>query len=111
VLGVALPAAVAACVDADRVAWSLAAHVQQAWRAEPSRSAGVWRSAKFPLRTRERWQDRVRYCVAFATTPTPGDWSLLLLPRCLFPLYYPLRAIRLVAKYGAVGRGLTGGSV
>ncbi len=103
-LGTPLPPEVAALVDADAIAARLAAQVQEGWWARPETWPGIWESMCFHLRARERWQDRLRYCVGVSTTTTPGDWTVLTLPRCLFPLYYPLRAIRLAVKYGGMAR-------
>jgi hypothetical protein len=47
-------------------------------------------------RGRERWRDRLR----LALTPNESDWIVLPLPAALAPLYYLLRPLRVVAKYG-----------
>jgi hypothetical protein len=52
------------------------------------------------VKMRERLHDKVRYGVRSVTTHTVRDWMALPLPRALFPLYYVLRPIRLVGKYG-----------
>ena len=43
--------------------------------------------------------DQVR-CIAASLRPTPGDWAWARLPRGLWWLYWPLRPVRLAAKYG-----------
>jgi hypothetical protein len=61
---------------------------------------GVFEAFPFHLRMTERWQDRVRHCIRSATTTTVSDWALLSLPKCLFPLYYVVRPVRLTGKHG-----------
>jgi hypothetical protein len=110
VLGAPLPPEVAARVDEDVVVRALSMRVQDDWCARPETWPGTWESMRFDLRARERWRDRLRYCVSVATTTTPGDWTTLTLPSALFAVYYPLRAIRLAAKYGGMaGRRLVTG--
>jgi hypothetical protein len=104
VLGAPLPWDAAASIDDDAVVGMLSAQVQEDWFGRPETWPGTWESMRFHLRARERWRDRVRYCVGVSTTTTPGDWTALTLPRGLFPLYYPLRAIRLAVKYGDMAR-------
>ncbi|MFY9554944.1 MAG: hypothetical protein WAV47_09565, partial [Blastocatellia bacterium] len=65
-----------------------------------TRSPGMFESAIFHLKMRERLADRIRYCRRLALTTTVRDWSLLPLPRYLFFLYFALRPIRLAGKYG-----------
>lgn len=104
VLGAPLPSDAEATVQEDAAVAMLSAQVQEAWWTASETSPGVWESIRFHLRARERWRDRMRYCLSLATTPTPGDWTVLGLPRPLFALYYPLRAIRLAVKYGELAR-------
>jgi hypothetical protein len=100
VLGAPLPARVEAWLHEEPAVERLEAQVVDAWRRRPETWPGVIEGVGFHLRARERWGDRLRYGIGLATSTTPGDWDLLTLPSGLFPLYYPLRAIRLVAKYG-----------
>ena len=60
----------------------------------------VFEALPFHLRMTERWQDRVRHCIRLATTTTAGDWAFLSLPKCLFPLNYVVRPVRLTGKHG-----------
>ena len=66
---------------------------------EPSRPPRSFEAISFRLRARERLGDRLRYCLRRTLTPTLEDWAALPLPDFLFPLYRPLRPIRLAAKY------------
>jgi hypothetical protein len=110
VLEAPLPDDVAAAIGADPSVARLAAEVQEAWWGRPETWPGVWETTRFHLRTREDWGSRLRYGVGLIATASPGDWGALALPRGLFPLYYPLRAVRLAVKYGGmVGRRLVAG--
>jgi Uncharacterised nucleotidyltransferase len=57
--------------------------------------------SRFHVEIRERLRDKVRYCARVAFTPNEGDWNGLQLPPALWPLYYAVRPIRLVGKYGS----------
>lgn len=61
---------------------------------------GPLRSLLFHFRTRESWSSALRYCFHRAFTPNVVDQGWLRLPRPLAPLYYVLRPIRLLSKYG-----------
>ena len=97
-LGVPLPPAVLGAVNAEVAVASLANQAYQ-WLFRDERPGDV-ETSLFHLKARERMQDRVCYCFRLAVTTTPGDWALVRLPAPLFPLYYFLRPIRLVAAYG-----------
>jgi hypothetical protein len=103
-LGAALPAPAAGWLHGDRAVASLSARVLAGWSGAAPTWPGLLESAWFHLRARERRRDRVRYCAGLALATTPGDWSVLDLPRSLFPLYYPVRMVRLAAKYGGLAR-------
>jgi Uncharacterised nucleotidyltransferase len=44
-------------------------------------------------------RDRVWYWIDLILTPTPLEWEIVTLPRSLSPLYYIVRAFRLVIKH------------
>jgi hypothetical protein len=101
-LGTTLPEEIAQSVQADPAVRTLARRVQERLF-RPSGSPRRFSEVMFRpihVQMRERLRDKVRYCVRSATTHTVGDWMALPLPRPLFPLYYVLRPIRLVGKYG-----------
>lgn len=54
----------------------------------------------FHFRMIERLQDKLRYCIHRATTPTLSDWELVQMPIVLFPCYPLLRPMRLGGKFG-----------
>jgi Uncharacterised nucleotidyltransferase len=102
VLGAPLPEAILPRVQADRVVKSLATQVRKQLFLDPSPLVGVLKRTIFYLRAMEGFTERGRYCLAQVMTSTPGDWALLPLPGPLFPVYYVLRPIRLIAKYGRI---------
>ena len=50
------------------------------------------------LRLRERHQDKIRFLVRLATTPSTGEWSAVRLPPPLFSLYPAVRLLRLAGR-------------
>ena len=55
---------------------------------------------KFYLMSLERWQDRLHYMFGLIFIPEPNDWLKSSLPENLYFLYYLIRPIRLLIKYG-----------
>lgn len=60
----------------------------------------VMESCLFHLELMERLRDKVRYCYGVAITPSVEDLASLPLPARFSLLYYLLRPIQLVLKYG-----------
>lgn len=59
------------------------------------------------MRLRERRQDRIRFALRLALTPSVGEWQLVSLPNALFPLYRGIRVMRLLRRTGkAIGSGI-----
>ncbi len=56
-------------------------------------------STCFYFQSMESWQDRLWYWINIITTPTVIEWKAIPLPAILFPLYYPIRLVRLCWKY------------
>ena len=56
------------------------------------------------LRSRERLPDRTRFLMRLITTPSISEWSLIKLPRGLFPFYRIIRIFRLIARLLRFGR-------
>ncbi len=46
-------------------------------------------------RLRERFRDRIRFFLRLAFTPSLGEWQKISLPSILFPLYFPIRLVRI----------------
>jgi hypothetical protein len=59
------------------------------------------RRVKFHLAIKDSLPAKFRYCARLALTTTPVDWELIQLPAVFSFLYFPLRAVRLLKKYGA----------
>lgn len=84
-------------VTEDRVLSRLVDHVERGLD-HPRRI--LWREASFHLRAHDYWMDRWRYLIRFSFVTTPDDWAVIRLPRPLFPLYYLVRFVRVMVKYG-----------
>ena len=63
---------------------------------------------KFHLQTKDSQAERLRYCLRLALTTTPVDWQMISLPESASFLYFPLRVLRLIKKYGRGGQLDTG---
>ena len=104
-LMVDLPEKVWQRVQADPQVKTLAEQVHERLLWRDSGPPRVFSEEEFPfytfhLRMRERLRDKIIYCVRLSTTTTVRDWMFLPLPRYLHFLYYILRPIRLIEKYG-----------
>jgi len=64
---------------------------------EPSEPSAPARAA-FDLRLRERWSDRLSYCLAHLQ-PGVGDWAAVPLPDSLAFLHYLIRPFRLAGRH------------
>ena len=62
------------------------------------RAYGIGEALQLQLAVHDTLLKRVA-CVAAAVRPTPGDWEWMRLPAGLAWLYWPLRPVRLAAKY------------
>jgi hypothetical protein len=54
----------------------------------------------FYLQARERIQDRLYYVLDQALVPKQADWMAISVPEVFYPLYYFLRPLRLIYKFG-----------
>ena len=99
-LGADLPEEIIRRVQADPVTQSLGAQVRRRLFRDAACPPGALESCLFHLKVRERVWDRTRFCLGVAMIPTVEDWMRLPLPPSLFPLYYLLRPLRLIGKYG-----------
>ena len=87
-------------IESDPEVRKLATKVEEGLFNRSGGSVGILKSSLFYLRIRERLRDRIRYCADLAITTTPGDWAFLKLPKSLFLLYFLIRPLRLIKKYG-----------
>jgi hypothetical protein len=70
--------------------------------APPSTWGRTWGSIF--RRSMDRRRDQWRYLYEIAVVPAPADWSLVRLPASLSPLFYGVRAARLLAKHWPLAR-------
>lgn len=96
-----IPEDVLKVIKSDRTAVAVANRFQEHFFVRTDASPGLFEDAFLHLRMREQMQDKLRSCLRLATTPRVFDWMYISVPDQLFFLYYPLRPIRLVGKYGA----------
>ncbi len=99
-LDTTLPDSVWQKMQTDPMAKRLATQVQATLFPEGGKPVIVKRITGFHLKVRERLQDKLCCWLRAAMTPTTSDWVLL--PFAEFPLflYYLIRPIRLLGKYG-----------
>lgn len=98
--GAALPEQIRRAAQADRAVPALGAQMREQFGRDPEAAFGTGEFHLFWLRARERWRDRLRYCLVVATAPTPAEYAVLSLPPRLSFLYFLFRPIRLAGKYG-----------
>jgi hypothetical protein len=99
-LGAALPVSVEDRLLADRAIPALVARVREGIGQEESKSGNIFAMSRFRLKARERFVDRLTYCLKLATLPSIKDWAWVSLPRLLYPLYFILRPLRLGIQRG-----------
>jgi len=96
---VRLPAEVEGAMVADRAVEGLVSTAIVAMLTDRIPEGAILKAARFHMRARERWQDRMRYMFRLATTPSIEDWESADLPASLSFLYFFLRFPRLLRKY------------
>lgn len=106
-----IPEEVMKNVDADPMARRLAQKIEASFFKRSNGVSGILRNSLFYLQVRERLEDRIQYCLRLATGISPGDWTLFSIPDSLFPVYYLIRPIRLIKKYGLGSLGRLVGTV
>ena len=102
-LGVELPPAAAALVEADPQAHFMATTVLE--RLRSNRPATLVATATFCVRALERNRQRARLIFGMFLQPTEAEYRVVQVPSSLYYVYYLFRPLRLVAKYT---RGLCG---
>jgi hypothetical protein len=100
-LDLPVPDEISAQMAADTQTQRLAAEVRGRLFADEDYSPSVIGSTLFRLRARERYADRLRYCLRRAVTPTYQDCGIIALPPSLSALYYVLRPVRLGKNFGS----------
>ena len=105
-LGAELPVEMSKAVDRDLRGKSIVSTVVSKLFTESMEPYKDLEKVVFYLRTKDRWQDRIRFCSCYISqylrrvaTPTWQDRDKLSLPGPLFFLYYFFRPLRLTVKY------------
>ena len=98
-LDATLPEELWRSLTADKTILSLAQQVQSRLFQPQLTSSSLFPDASIYLKTMESWRDKMWYWIDTILTPTPLEWQIIVLPRLLFPFYYPIRVIRLVLKF------------
>jgi hypothetical protein len=57
------------------------------------------KSIPFHILAKERWRDKLRYCLRMPFTPNARDWEHFRFPNSLSMLYYLMRPFRLMGEY------------
>ncbi|HEY8597153.1 MAG TPA: nucleotidyltransferase family protein [Thermomicrobiales bacterium] len=101
-LAAPVPAWLLAQAGADRGARALAAQVRHTFGAPETAETPDDEQQWHPLhlRVRERRRDRLRYAWFWVVAPTVLDFAVVRLPLPLWPLYYLIRPLRLLARLG-----------
>lgn len=80
---------------------ALVHQVVERFFSDDSGSFSLTQRIRFHLAIKDSLPEKFRYCARLALTTTPVDWEMIQLPAVLSFLYFPLRAVRLLKKYGA----------
>jgi hypothetical protein len=103
-LGTALPKEISPTVQADAVVKALVEQVCSRLLSAEYEVRNELEEKRFYLQVRERLQDKLPYFLGrwlyFRIVPTPQDWAFLALPDSLSSLYYLVKPIRLLGKWG-----------
>jgi hypothetical protein len=95
-----LPRDAARAIQADPVVSRLAAQVCARFFQAAEPRPGAFTGSLFYLRVREHLRDGLRACLSLAVMPTEADWRALPLSPPFSFLYYLVRPLRLLGKYG-----------
>jgi len=102
-LGACLPVEINEMIEADPELLGIAAEEMKGLFVkkdeEETSLASVWNGANqmlLYLKATDQLQHRMRCCLALFFAPTLADIEIVSLPKCLFPLYYPVRPLRIV---------------
>jgi hypothetical protein len=102
-LDTVLPEPIERQLESNSLIKSLACEVEQKLFLPLDRGDNL-PTANVYLKTMKSGKDRSWYYFNKVFTPTPLEWQIIPLPTWLFPLYYPIRLIRLAIKHGKLAR-------
>ncbi|HLN98939.1 MAG TPA: nucleotidyltransferase family protein [Pyrinomonadaceae bacterium] len=95
-----LPREVSAIINADPQVGKLAARVRAQLFTEERGPAGLLAEVALLIDARERTRDKLKTCMRMAGVPRKFDWMALAVPGPLFFVYYAVRPLRLLWRYG-----------
>lgn len=101
VLSVPLPGEIEREVLGARGVRTLIAEATAGWARDPQERAPKVEEWSFVLRSLERVRDKAGYLAYLAAVPSGLEIEKVSLPRALFPVYYLIRAARLLRKRAA----------
>lgn len=106
-LGAELPVSVQRTLDTDAAVTALASRLEARLFVKNVGELRALERLAMSLRFYDRQAHRLAHLHDVSLAPSLKEWSQWPLPTLLFPLYVPLRLMRLAAKYGAglFGRG------
>ncbi|HVA80162.1 MAG TPA: nucleotidyltransferase family protein [Candidatus Binataceae bacterium] len=99
-VGAEVPAAILGAAAADPPLAPLAGKIRARMFAHTGARPTLFHEWIVPLTAIERLPDRIRYCLVRGFKPTIDDWEFIALPRALYPLYWAIRPLRLIAHHG-----------
>jgi len=97
-----VPAALLQRARADRTVMALAGEVIASLGALDEYGEIRLDILLFHLRAKERWADRLTLFMHFTMLPAEADWTMVALPPALSFLYFVIRPLRLLQRYGSV---------
>jgi hypothetical protein len=103
-----LPQEIRREVSNDKIADSVAANLVRMHLSRQARSKSAVQRFEFRRRMMPQTCPGLRYAVRLAFAPAEEDWLMMRLPRPLTPLYFALRPMRLLRKYGVSSAILSG---
>ncbi|MBW4577470.1 MAG: nucleotidyltransferase family protein [Aphanothece sp. CMT-3BRIN-NPC111] len=99
ILGVVLPENIFQQVQSDPLIKALASQVKQQLFSQTKQENKLLKRKTIYLKTMESLQDKIWFYFDNVMTPTPLEWAIVPLPMRVFPLYYPIRLMRLIIKH------------
>jgi hypothetical protein len=100
-LGAPVPIRIQSEFESDASLWRFAmTFIAPLTSAEPMTWSAIER-VRSQIRFKDDLLQRLRFCFRLGLTTTPVDWAVLPLPKSLRFMYFLVRPVRLLRKYGA----------
>ncbi len=94
-----LPVGIKEAIECDRMIPTLTQTIYQRFLTPTPPQLSLLERAYFPLQLQPGWLKKLMYCAKLVLPINERDLESIHLPPLLFPLYYPLRLLRLMAKH------------